>query len=77
MGLTAENLDLDMRIVAVADVFDALSAKRPYRDAMPMERVFEILDKDADIALDASCIHALKLRYAPHLSMGSILPAAA
>ena len=77
MGLTAENLDLDMRIVAVADVFDALSAKRPYRDAMPMERVFEILDKDADIALDASCIQALKLRYAPHLSMGSILPAAA
>ncbi len=62
-GLQAEDLDLDMRVLACADVFDALSAARPYRDAMPMSRVFAILDKDADTALDADCIAALKSRY--------------
>ncbi len=62
-GLTSEQLDLDMRIVAVADVFDALTAKRPYRDAMPLGKVFDILQKDAGVALDSSCIDALRLRY--------------
>jgi putative nucleotidyltransferase with HDIG domain len=75
-GLTAEQLDTDMRIVAVADVFDALSAARPYREAMPMERVFEILDKDADVTLDAVCIYQLKQRYASQLTPDA-LPAAA
>ena len=47
-GLGAEELDLDMRaILAVADVFDALSAERPYRGALPPDQVFAILDRDA------------------------------
>ena len=61
-GLTAEQLDLDMRILAVSDVFDALSAKRPYRDALPLEQVFAIMAKDAGTALDADCIDALRER---------------
>jgi HD-GYP domain-containing protein (c-di-GMP phosphodiesterase class II) len=76
-GLTAEQLDLDMRIVAVADVFDALAAKRPYRDAMPMDKVFAILDKDADVALDSSCIAALKTRYAPEFVTDCVFQQAA
>jgi HD-GYP domain-containing protein (c-di-GMP phosphodiesterase class II) len=59
-GLTAKQLDTDMRIIAVADVYDALSAKRPYRDAMPLREVFAILDQDAGVALDARCIDVLK-----------------
>lgn len=35
------------RIVAVADVFDALSMKRPYKEAWPLERVLAALDKGA------------------------------
>lgn len=62
-GLSAEQLDLDMRILAVADVFDALSAQRPYRDALPLPQVFAILDKDAGTALDAECIGTLKEIY--------------
>lgn len=62
-GLTAEHLDLDMRILAVADVFDALSAERPYRGALPLSEVFAILDKDSGTALDANCIGALKEIY--------------
>jgi HD-GYP domain-containing protein (c-di-GMP phosphodiesterase class II) len=36
-GLGADQLSLHARILAVADVFDALRAKRPYRDALPLE----------------------------------------
>ena len=35
-------------------------AKRPYRDAMPLEKVFGIIEKDAPRALDAQCVEALK-----------------
>ena len=58
--LRAEQLPLDVRIVTVADVFDALSAERPYRDAMPIEKVFGILAKDTGTAFDAECVAALR-----------------
>ena len=59
-GLTAEQLPLEARILVVADMFDALSAKRPYRDSLPLETVFEIMRKDVPHALDASCVEALE-----------------
>jgi len=59
-GLRATEIDQDMRIIAVADVWDALSSKRPYRPALPIEHVFSILDAHATIALDAGCIATLK-----------------
>jgi putative nucleotidyltransferase with HDIG domain len=58
--LQADAIDLDTRIVTVADVFDALTADRPYRKAMPAKDAFAILDKDQGTAFDASCIAALK-----------------
>jgi HD-GYP domain-containing protein (c-di-GMP phosphodiesterase class II) len=39
--LSAEQLTLEMRILTVADIFDALAAKRPYRDAMPSRKLSE------------------------------------
>ena len=59
-GLDGSVLDMDMRAIAVADVFDALSADRPYRGAMPMAQVFGILDKDA---LDPQCVGILRETY--------------
>ncbi len=59
-GLSAEQLPLEARILVVSDIFDALSAKRPYRDALPLEKVFEIMRKDAPHALDATCLDALE-----------------
>ena len=44
----------------VADIYDALAAKRPYRDALPLEQVFSIMQKDAPQALDANVFEALK-----------------
>lgn len=59
-GLSGDQLDLETRILAVADVYDALSAERPYRGAMPREKVFEILEKEAASALDADCVYRIK-----------------
>ena len=64
MGLTRNELDLEMRILSCADVFDALSARRPYREAMPLDQVFGILDNDANVGLDGKCIEVLKSAYA-------------
>ena len=59
-NLNAEQLSLEARIIAVADIFDALSAKRPYRDAIPLDKVLSIMRKDAPLAIDADCFCALE-----------------
>ncbi len=62
--LGADQLTLEMRILTVADIFDALAAKRPYRDAMPLEKVFGIMQKEAPRAIDAQCLDALMRHHA-------------
>ena len=42
--MAGEDIPLCARIMSVADVFDAVSAKRCYRDAMPLEQCFEIIE---------------------------------
>ncbi|HEX4021962.1 MAG TPA: HD domain-containing phosphohydrolase [Acidobacteriaceae bacterium] len=58
-GYTAEQLTLPMRILVVADIFDALAAERPYREGLPLEKVFSIMSGDTPHALDAECFEAL------------------
>lgn len=43
-GLAGTDIPLCARIMAVADVFDAVSAKRCYRDAMPLEKCYDIIE---------------------------------
>lgn len=45
MGLKEDEIPLSARIMSIADVFDAVSQKRCYRDAMPLEDCFEIIQK--------------------------------
>jgi putative two-component system response regulator len=45
LGLAGNDIPLEGRITAVADVFDALSSKRPYKEAFPREKCFEILEE--------------------------------
>jgi HD-GYP domain-containing protein (c-di-GMP phosphodiesterase class II) len=59
-NLQGDLLSLPARILVVSDVFDALAANRPYRDALPLEKVFNIMAKDAPRALDADCLEALR-----------------
>jgi putative nucleotidyltransferase with HDIG domain len=58
-GWGAEQLSLPSRILVVSDIYDALAAARPYRSAMPIEKVFSIMQKDAPRALDPQCLDAL------------------
>lgn len=59
-GLAADDLDTSMRILAVADVFDALCAERPYKPAMPAERALAIMESECESALDPECVAILK-----------------
>lgn len=59
-GIGADHLTLEMRILSVADVFDALSAERPYRGALPLDKTYEILDDMSGDALDTDVVSTLK-----------------
>ena len=59
-GLAGDEICMDTRIISTADVFDALTADRPYRAAMPVAKAFEILDAGAGKSHDPICIDALK-----------------
>ncbi len=51
-GLEGEEIPLCARIMAVADVFDALSSKRCYRDALPLSTCFEIIKEGSGVDFD-------------------------
>jgi putative nucleotidyltransferase with HDIG domain len=59
-GLKGDALDLPMRVLAVADIYEALTAKRPYRDPLPIEVALGIIDKDVPDRLDAAVRVALE-----------------
>lgn len=44
-GLSGEQIPLEARIMAVADVFDALISKRCYKDAMSLDKAFDIIEE--------------------------------
>jgi putative nucleotidyltransferase with HDIG domain len=58
-GLAAFDLPRPARILAVADVFDALTADRPYRAAMPVGQALEILREQAGTALCPAAVAGL------------------
>jgi putative two-component system response regulator len=55
-GKKGEDIHLYARIIAIADVFDALSSRRVYKEPMPLERVLEIMQKDAGTHFDPKLI---------------------
>ncbi len=71
-GMSAEHLSIDARILGVADMYEALAAKRPYREDLSGEEVMRIIDKQVtNGALDAGAVAALKTfvdqtSYQPH-----------
>ncbi len=62
-GLGRNELSWEARVLVVADVFEAMSAKRPYRDAMSCEKVFEIMNAEAGPGFDPDCVRALARWY--------------
>ena len=55
-GLRGEDIPEAARIVAIADVFDALTMNRPYKDAWPIERVVNTMQADAGTHFDPRLI---------------------
>jgi len=47
-GIKEEDMSLEEKIVAVADIFSALTGKRSYKDSMPKEKVVSIMQQMAD-----------------------------
>jgi putative nucleotidyltransferase with HDIG domain len=54
------------RVLTTADVCEALTAKRPYREALSWERTREIMDADAGAGFDPECLGALERWYERH-----------
>jgi HD-GYP domain-containing protein (c-di-GMP phosphodiesterase class II) len=58
-GKRYDEIPLEARIVAVADVFDALTSHRPYKEAWSNEKAFAMLKQLAGEKLDIDCVNAL------------------
>lgn len=59
-GLQSDEIPLITRIITTADIFDAISAERPYRAAMPVSKVLSIMRENLDSAIDRRCFEALE-----------------
>ena len=58
LGLTGEQIPLAGRIVAVADVFDALTQKRPYKDPWPVADAVEEITRQRGLQFDPEVVDA-------------------
>ncbi len=62
--LKGRAISLETRIITTADIFDAITAERPYRGAIPLEEALALMERERDIAIDGQCLDALQ-RAAP------------
>jgi HD-GYP domain-containing protein (c-di-GMP phosphodiesterase class II) len=71
-SLDARHLDLPMRVLAVADVYEALTADRPYRGPLPVEQALAIIDQDVPNKLDVDALSALKVHIGQSTATASL-----
>jgi putative two-component system response regulator len=62
LGLRGEDIPLEGRITAVADVFDALSSRRCYKDALPVDQCIEIMTRERGTHFDPAVFDAFLRR---------------
>lgn len=62
LGLHEPEISLETRIITIADIFDAITAARPYRGPIPVPEALEIMQKEVGTAIDARCMQALRTR---------------
>ncbi|MBL8817480.1 MAG: response regulator [Planctomyces sp.] len=58
LGLQGEDIPFEARLVAVADVFDALSSRRPYKEPFPRQKCFDIIAKGRGTQFDPAVVDA-------------------
>ncbi len=59
LQLQDEQITLETRIITTADIFDAITAARPYRGPIPIPQAIDIMQKEVGTALDERCMAAL------------------
>lgn len=59
LGLMGDEIPLAARIIAVADIFDALSSRRPYKKAWSIDETIETLERLSREKLDEACVGVL------------------
>ena len=57
-GLKGEQIPIEGRITAVADVFDALTSARPYKEAFDQQRSLEIIASERGSSFDPAVVDA-------------------
>lgn len=60
LGLSSEQITLETRIITAADIFDAITAERPYRAAIPLAKTLVIMEEAVGTAIDPDCCASLK-----------------
>jgi HD-GYP domain-containing protein (c-di-GMP phosphodiesterase class II) len=75
--LSGNRLDITARILCVADVYEALTAERPYRAGLPWEESSRILDEGRGIAFDPAVLDALASCRRAVANMTELVPLAA
>jgi HD-GYP domain-containing protein (c-di-GMP phosphodiesterase class II) len=68
-GLKRDEIPLESRIVTTADVFDALTSRRPYKEAWSIEQTFDEMYRISNKKLDLTCVEALYTEYSDILSI--------
>ena len=58
LGLLGEDIPLEGRITAVADVFDALTTKRCYKEAFPLDKCFAMMAEERGTHFDPKVLDA-------------------
>jgi putative two-component system response regulator len=61
--LSGDDIPIEARIVAIADVFDALCATRPYKAAWPIEQAYEEIVRCSGTHFDPKCVEAFMERW--------------
>ncbi|KMT23357.1 HD-GYP domain-containing protein [Clostridium cylindrosporum] len=59
LGLSSDDISFESRMMAICDIYDALTSKRPYKDTMSTDETFKILDRMAEEG--KVCAKALKI----------------
>ena len=62
-GLQADEIPVAARVVAVADVFDALTTRRPYKEPMPLDVARDYLVENQGRQFDPACVEAFLSRW--------------
>jgi HD-GYP domain-containing protein (c-di-GMP phosphodiesterase class II) len=60
LRLDRDVIGIETRIITIADYYDALTADRPYRAAMPVEQALDIIGGEVGGAIDPACFAALR-----------------